>query len=239
MSDPDAVVEAFAYGEEVGGVPPRSLGYQLLAPAGPTPWTNEVEALARRLQAAPYPERWPPAEVCCSVLLGDDRRVVAIARYGLADHTPSRRRGGLELVGVVAPGALGLPTARALWRWLRHRRGAEGDLRALGGRFGLPEAVAAAPPASSEVRPPGALPPSTSRDGARLFRAASADDPDRHLGLLGPSGPSNWQWLPHVGPDFPLAAYATLGPLIAWEPLVFPEPEQCSRDASHEGRSPE
>src|SRR5262249_48530020 len=31
------------------------------------------------------------------------------------------------------------------------------------------------------------------------------------------AGPS-WQWLPLVGPDFPLQTYARRGPLIAWTP---------------------
>ena len=55
MAGPDAYLQGFAYGEHLEGVPPRSLGYRLLAPAGPEPWSGEVEALARRLQAAPYP----------------------------------------------------------------------------------------------------------------------------------------------------------------------------------------
>src|SRR5262245_37007204 len=93
----------FAYGEDLEGVPPRSLGYRLLAPVPAAPWCPEVEALARRLQAAPYSDHWPPTDLFCSVLLADGRRLVAVARYGLADHTPSQRRGGLELIGVLAP----------------------------------------------------------------------------------------------------------------------------------------
>src|SRR5207249_6853878 len=64
-------------------------------------WAAEVEVLARRLQAAPYPDHWPPTDLFCSVLLADGRRLIALARYGLADHTPTHRRSGLELIGVV------------------------------------------------------------------------------------------------------------------------------------------
>src|SRR5438874_5599427 len=106
MSLSDVTLHGFAFGEHLEGVPQRSLGYRLLAPAEPEPWAAEVEALARRLQAAPYPDHWPPTDLFCSVLLADGRRLIALARYGLADHTPTHRRGGLELVGAVAPGDL-------------------------------------------------------------------------------------------------------------------------------------
>src|SRR5947209_164657 len=96
----------FAYGEHLEGGTRRSLGYRLLAPAEPAPWGPEVESLARRLQAAPYPDHWPATDLFCSVLLADGQRLVALARYGLSDHTPDRRRGGLELVGVVGPADL-------------------------------------------------------------------------------------------------------------------------------------
>src|SRR5438132_13980959 len=85
----------FAYGEEVegaGGAPGRSLGFRLLAPAGPQRWGAEVEALARRLQAAPYPDHWPATDLFCSVLLSEGQPLLALARYGLADHPPSHRR---------------------------------------------------------------------------------------------------------------------------------------------------
>src|SRR5437868_1614201 len=104
-------LHGFAYGEHLEGLPPRSLGYRLLTPGEPEPWCTEVETLARLLQAAPYPEHWPPAELFCSVLLEDGRRLVGVACYGLADHTASQRRGGLELFGVVGPGRLGVPSA--------------------------------------------------------------------------------------------------------------------------------
>ena len=61
----------FAYGESLEGTPPRSLGYRLLTPSEPEPWRGEVESLAQLLQAAPYPEHWPPADLFCSVLLSD------------------------------------------------------------------------------------------------------------------------------------------------------------------------
>src|SRR5262245_19078188 len=101
MSGPAVTLAGFAYGEDLDGDAQRSLGYRLLAPAAAQGWGAEVEALARQLQATPFPDNWPPAELFCSLLLADGRRLVAVARYGLADHTASRRRGGLELVGVV------------------------------------------------------------------------------------------------------------------------------------------
>src|SRR5438874_10525007 len=122
MSTPSVILDGFAYGEHLEGLPPRSLGYRLLAPAEHEPWCAEVEALARRLQGAPYPDHWPPTDLFCSVLLADGRRLIAVARYGLADHTPSRRRGGLELIGVIGPGSLDVPSALAVVRWLRQRR---------------------------------------------------------------------------------------------------------------------
>src|SRR6516225_1963263 len=80
------ILQGFAYGECLDDLPQRSLGFRLLAPAEPEPWCPEVEALARLLQTAPYPDHWPPADLFCSVLLADGRRVVAVARYGLCDQ---------------------------------------------------------------------------------------------------------------------------------------------------------
>src|SRR5262245_8594046 len=111
MSAPEPELFGLAYGEEVEAPNGRSLGFRLLAPAGPEPWAAEVEALARRLQAAPYPDHWPSTDLFCSILLADGRRLLAVARYGLADHTPSQRRGGLELIGVVGPAEISVPTA--------------------------------------------------------------------------------------------------------------------------------
>src|SRR5438067_3922304 len=122
MSTPSVSLEGFAYGEHLEGLPPRSLGYRLLAPPESAPLGAEVEALARRLQGAPYPDHWPPTDLFCSVLLGDGRWLIALARYGLADHTPSQRRGGLELVGVVVPIDLDVASALAVYRWLQARR---------------------------------------------------------------------------------------------------------------------
>src|SRR2546430_12639707 len=116
MSDSLGELEGFAYGEDLEGVTQRSLGYRLLAPLQPQPWCGEVEALARRLQAAPYSDHWPAADLFCSVLLADGRRLVALTRYGLADHTPSHRLGGLEMVGVVGTAGLGVPAALAVHR---------------------------------------------------------------------------------------------------------------------------
>ena len=101
-----AGLDGFAYGEHLDGPAKRSLGFRLLAPAEPRPWSAEVETLARRLQAAPFPHHWPATDLFCSVLLADGRRLVAVARYGIDDQTPGRRQGGLELVGVVGPDSL-------------------------------------------------------------------------------------------------------------------------------------
>jgi len=141
----------FAYGEDVESPNGRSLGFRLLAPAGPEPWAAEVEALARRLQAAPYPDQWPATDLFCSVLLPDEgagrpsgnggRRLIALARYGLADHTPSQRRGGLELIGLVGPASVSVPTALTIYRWLQQRRAQTDELRALGGRFPLQDVL--------------------------------------------------------------------------------------------------
>jgi hypothetical protein len=217
MSTPGDLL-GFAYGEDLEGVPQRSLGYRLLAPARPEPWSAEVEALARHLQAAPYPDHWPATDLFCSALLADGRRLIALARYGLSDHTPSRRRGGLELIGVIAPAGLDVPSALAVYRWLRQRRAAADDLHQLGGSFPLAEALAA--PASPEppAEPVPVLPVRLWQDGALLFAASSPSGPDHHLRLLEQAAGASWQWLPLVGPDFPLQTYAARGPLVAWTP---------------------
>jgi hypothetical protein len=217
MSTPGDLV-GFAYGEDLEGVPQRSLGYRLLAPARPEPWCAEVESLARRLQVAPYPDHWPATDLFCSALLADGRRLVALARYGLSDHTPSQRRGGLELVGVVAPAGLDVPSALAVYRWLRQRRAGADDLHRLGGSFPLAEALAAQGPAPPPSEPVPVLPVRLWQDGALLFAASSPSDPDHHLRLLEQAAGASWQWLPLVGPDFPLQTYAARGPLVAWTP---------------------
>src|SRR5262249_42816315 len=113
--DGTAELSGFAHGEGPQQLSGRSLRYRLLAPVS-SAWPAEVESLARRLQAAPYPDSWPAVDLFCSVLLSDGRRLVARARYGLSDHTPSHRRGGLELVGVVAPAGLDASAALAVYR---------------------------------------------------------------------------------------------------------------------------
>src|SRR5262249_45921446 len=140
-----ATLHAFAYGEHLEDLTQRSLGYRLLAPVEPAVWSAEVETLARRLQAAPYPDHWPPCDLFCSVLLADGHRLIALARYGLADHTSSQRRGGLEMVGVIAPTTLDVPAARRVYEWLKKRRNDTEDLRRLGGVFSLDDVLAAAP----------------------------------------------------------------------------------------------
>src|SRR5713101_1168580 len=146
MSAAGADLHGFAYGEHLEGLAGRSLGYRLLAPAQPAPWSVEVEALARHLQGAPYPDHWPPTDLFCSVLLSDGQRVIAVARYGLADHTPSHRRGGLELVGVLAPANLDVATALAIYQGLKRKRAAVEDLHAFSGRQTLAELTAGVQP---------------------------------------------------------------------------------------------
>jgi len=218
MSAPSTALEGFAYGEHVEGTPGRSFGYRLLAPAAPEDWSGEVEALARRLQAAPYPEPWPPVELFCSILLADGRRLVAVARYGLADHTPSHRRGGMELIGVVGPGSLGVPSALALYRWLKKRRAETEELHRMGGRHALAEVLSAVPPVPPPDDPVPVLPIRLWQEGALLFAATAPSEPDHRLGLLEQGGTAAWQWIPLVGADFPLQSYAQRGPLVAWTP---------------------
>jgi hypothetical protein len=218
MSAPPAVVQGFAYGEDVDATSGRSLGYRLLAPAKPEAWSAEVEALARRLQAAPYPDHWPPAELFCSVLLGNGERLIAVARYGLADHTPSHRRSGLELIGVVAPGDVGVPAGLAASRWLRRRRAETEDLRRLGERWPLADLLKQAPAPPAAGTAVSVLPIRLWQDDVLLFAATGPQDPDQRLGLLEQAAGGRWQWLPLVGSDFPLQDYAQRGPLIAWTP---------------------
>lgn len=214
--DTATLLHGFAYGEHIEGG--RSLGYRLLAPAEPGPWSTEVETFARRLQAAAYPDAWPITELFCSALIADGWRIIAAVRYGLLDHTPSRRRGGIELAGVLAPGRLGVPSALALYRWLKQRRAAAEDLRGFGGYFDLAEALREVPPeplaleesleTTSHVRP----------EGAAVFAANSPLEPDQRLTLLRNAGDTGtWQWLAFVGEEFPLAEYADRGPVIAWK----------------------
>jgi hypothetical protein len=216
MSDPKGDLVGFAYGEDVESVSLRSLGYRLLAPRRVEPWCEEVEALARRLQAAPYSDHWPPTDLFCSVLLSDGCRVVALARYGLADRTPSQRRGGLELIGVVGPANLEVHSALSIYHWLCQRREAVDDLHQLDGHFSLAETFVAAPPPSADPIP--VLPVRLWQEGALLFAASTPAEPDRRLSLLEQAAGASWQWLPLVGPDFPLHTFAQRGPLIAWTP---------------------
>jgi hypothetical protein len=210
-------LHSFAYGERLEGVPERSLGYGLLAPAEREPWAAEVEALARRLQTAPYPDVWPPVELFCSVLLAGGQRLIAAARYGLVDHTASQRRGGLELVGVIGPSKLGPKSALAIYRWLRRRRHEAQDLRAWGGRYTLVEILSASPPSTTPVES-AHVSSLQWQDGILSLAAVSPENPDERLGLLEGGLGDTWQWLPLVGPDFPLKVFARRGPLVAWTP---------------------
>jgi hypothetical protein len=238
MSSPGVTLDGFAYGEDLEGLPPRSLGYRLLAPPEPQPWCAEVEGLARRLQGAPYPDHWPPTDLFCSVLLADGRRLVALARYGLADHTPSHRRGGLELVGVTSPRELDVPSALAIYRWLQARRAQSDELHALGDRFALADVLAVAPPGPAPADPVPVLPIRLWQEGALLFAATAPADPDHRLGLLEQGAGRGWQWLPLVGSDFPLAAYAQRGPLVAWTPHLAGVAVKVDRKQTEAAASP-
>ncbi len=217
MPTAGAILQGFAYGEHVEGTPPRSLGYRLLAPAALQPWAAEVEALARGLQGTPYPDPWATVELFCSVLLADGQRLVAVARYGLADHTASRRRGGLELIGVVGPADLGAAQALAVYRWLRQLRAGVEDVRTLATTYALADVLAAAPPGPAP-EPAPVLPVRLWENGVLLFAATSPADPDNRLALLLQEAGRAWQWLPLCGADFPLQTYAGRGPLVAWTP---------------------
>src|SRR5205814_10021537 len=138
-------------------------------------------------------------------------RLVAAARYGLADHAPERRRGGLELVGAVGPGNLGVASALALYQWLRQRRAATDDLRTLGGRHRLADVLAAVPQPPLPADPVPVLPIRVWQEGVLLFAATVPSDPDHHLRLLEQGAADHWQWLPLVGADFPLQTYAKRG----------------------------
>ena len=209
----------FAYGEDLDSVSQRSLGYRLLAPLRAEPWCEEVEALARRLQASPYSDHWPPTDLFCSALLSEGHRVVALARYGLADHTPSQRRGGLELIGVLAPAHLDVLSALSIYHWLSQRRDSIEDLHQFGGPFALADILATVTPSPlPHADPLPVLPIRLWQEGALLFAAGTPTEPDHRLRLLEQAVGSSWQWLPLVGADFPLHTYAQRGPLIAWTP---------------------
>lgn len=213
---PDAIVPLVAYGEEVQAETRRSLGYRLLVPAEPDPAADEVQALARRLQAVPYSDHWPATDLFCSVLLGDGRRLVAVVRYGLLDHTPTPRRGGLELLGVVVPGHLAAAEAVRLYHGLRGRRGSGATMPDLPATVRVGDLLRPDAPPASEPLP--ILPVRVWQAGSILFVASSPSDPDAHLRLLDQATSPQWQWLPLVGPEFPLAVQARRGPLLAWTP---------------------
>jgi hypothetical protein len=163
------------------------------------------------------------------VLLADGSRLIAVARYGLCDQTPSRRRGCLEFFGVVAPGGLSASSSLAVYRWLRERRVDSEDLRTFGGRQMTADFPVFDFKPSGTAAPFPVLPVRLWEECALLFAATSAADPDNHLVLLERDAPANWQWLPLVGPDFPLQTYLRQGPLIAWTPHLLPVAVQVQR----------
>jgi len=218
MAASSEVLHGFAYGEHLDNLTQRSLGYRLLSPAEPQPWSGEVETLARRLQTAPYPEHWPATDLFCSVLLTDGRRLIALARYGLVDHTPSQRRGGLELIGIVGPAGLSVVHALAIYRWIKKRRQENDSPQLVDGTISLAEILAAAPAPPSDNDPVPVLPIRLWQEGALLFAATGPGDPDHNLRLLEQNSSGTWQWLPLIGGDFPLLTYAQRGSTVAWTP---------------------
>jgi hypothetical protein len=239
MNTADVTLRCFAYGEHLDSLAQRSLGYRLLAPARPQPWSAEVEALARRLQTTPYPDHWPPTDLFCSVLLADSWRLIAIARYGLVDHTPSGRRGGLELIGAIGPANLSALQATSIYHWLSKRRAAATDLHALGGEETLESALADVPAQHTSADAVPVLPIRLWQEGALLFAATTPTEPDHRIGMLEQNSGSTWQWLPLVGGDFPLQTYAQRGPLIAWTPHlsgVALKVDRHTADAPHPPR---
>src|SRR5262249_51338242 len=194
MSTSDANLRCFAYGEHLDGLAQRSLGYRLLAPARPQQWSAEVEALARRLQTTPYPDHWPPTDLFCSVLLADGSRLIAVARYGLADHTPSGRRGGLGLIGAIGPAHLSAGQATAIYHWWRKRRSAATDLHSLGGAEPLSAIPTSVMEQPSSTDPVPVLPIRLWQEGALLFAATTPTEPDHRIGMLKQNAGSTWQW---------------------------------------------
>ncbi|HEV3235552.1 MAG TPA: hypothetical protein VGZ25_01095, partial [Gemmataceae bacterium] len=205
-------------GEHLDNLTQRSLGYRLLHPLAHNSWTGEVEALARRLQTAPYPEQWPSSDLFCSVLLADGRRLVALARYGLVDHTPSQRRGGLELIGIVGPPSLSVSECFALYRGLKQRRQAHDSPLIVNDPLNMDDLAAKEGEASPPPDPMPVLPIRLWQEGALLFAATGPGDPDHSLRLLEQNAGGTWQWLPLVGGDFPLLTYAQRGSTVAWTP---------------------
>jgi hypothetical protein len=218
MSATTVTLQGFVYGEHLDSQSQRSLGFRLLAPLRAEAWCQEVEGLARRLQATPYPDHWPATELFCSVLLADGRRLVACVRYGLTDHTPSRRRGGLQMIGIIGPGSLGVTSALAVYHWLGQQRSEADVIKRIGSSLSLADLMAAVPRGQLPADPVPVLPIRLWQDGALLFAATAPSDPNHHLALLEQGTSATWQWLPLVGPDFPLQSYAQRGPLIAWTP---------------------
>jgi hypothetical protein len=51
---------------------------------------------------------------------------VGLLEQRLLARTPSHGHGGLELIGVLDPGSLGVPSALAVYGWLK-KRGAESE----------------------------------------------------------------------------------------------------------------
>jgi hypothetical protein len=220
----EIILQGFAYGEELDTLGQRSLGYHLLAPAGGTAWGHEVETLARRLQAAPYPDSWPAVDLFCSVLLAKGQRVVAVASYGLSDHAHDPRRGGLELIGVVSEKKLSIPWTLAIYRWLNKRRVAADGLHSLGGHIPLTEVLATAPHHVPAVDPLPAVPNRLWHEGALLLGATLPSSPDDYLRWLELNPSDSWQWLPLVGAEYPLQEHARHGPLVAWTPHLVETP---------------
>jgi len=213
-SAPRTALEAFVYGEQLDDLGQRSLGFGLLVPQTPSTWSAEAESLARKLQAAPYPDDWPAADLFCSVLLEGGERLVALARYGVSDSTPSKRRGGLEMIGVVGPHSLSLTSVRTIEQWLAQQRNRLDRIGSFSGSFDLVEVLAdtPAPPEQDSDGLPAPLGPERSI----VLPANSALEPNSRLGMVAFLRDHCWQWLPYIDHDFNLTAYSQRGPIVAW-----------------------
>jgi hypothetical protein len=121
---------------------------------------------------------------------------------------------------VIGPPSINVTASLAIYHWLRQRRSATAisEVRSLGGKFELMTLLAEAPtpPVLAESVP--VMPVRLWQDGALLFAATQATDPDQRLGMLEQTVSDRWQWLPLIGNDFPISQFAQRGPLIAWTP---------------------
>ena len=206
---------AWSYGEQRDPEQGRSLGSRLLAGEA----LPEAEALAqfcRDLQTLDWPADWPTADTFCTLPLGKHQRAYALVRFGLLDHTSTRRPGSLEAVGLVGPDTLPPAAVLATRDWLAGRRATLDDLAAFSGSHGRDEIApeSAAPRHLIVVTPRPSLP--AFEQSALLLPAADTHEPDRRFEQEVEKLPPDYHWLAWVGPEFPLARYLARGPVVAF-----------------------